>query len=141
MTQNGSVFTSLLTFTATTPSTATLVQSGTNSNGAPIAYTLGADSINNISFTNVYLGAHTSIPLTTTPSAVVTVDAVTGFIDYVVPAIAGKAHPMAAKSTGNSLTYTGSFSAIYDRTGKNLAPKGATSIELDRTTGKLVSFR
>ncbi len=46
---NGSQFASLLTFTANTPSTATLAQTGTNTSGAPMAFTLGADSITNIS--------------------------------------------------------------------------------------------
>ncbi len=139
--QNGSNFASLLTFTANTPSTATVTQSATNSNGAPMAFTLGADSITNIAYTNVYNGAHVTIPLTSTPSTIVTIDAATGFVDYVVPGIAGKAHPTVARSSGNSLTYTGQFSAIYDGTGKNLAPGGATTVEFDRGTGKLVSFR
>ena len=141
VTEAGSAFASLLTFTATTPSTATLVQSGTNTSGAPMAYTLGADSVTNISFTNVYTGAHSSIPLTSTPNAIVTIDAGTGFVNYVVPALTGKAHPMVSRSSGTALTYTGSFAAIYDGTGKNLAPGGAATIEIDRTTGKLVSFK
>ncbi len=139
--QNGSQFASLLTFTATTPSTATLTASATNTSGAPMAFTLGADSITNVSYANVYSGAHSSIPLTATPTVVVTIDAITGFVDYVVPAVAGKAHPMVARSSGNALTYTGQFSAIYDGTGKNLAPGGAASVVFDRGTGKLVSFR
>ncbi len=139
--QNASVFASLLTFTTTTPSTATVTQSGTSSNGAPLAFTLGGDSITNISYANVYNGTHTTIPLTSTPTAVVTIDASTGYVDYVVPALAMKAKPMVARSTGTSLIYTGQFSAIYDRTGKNLAPSGATSVEFDRATGRLVSFR
>ncbi len=130
-----------MTFNTTTPSTATITQSGTNSSGAPLAFTLGGDAITNISYANVYNGTHVSIPLTSTPTAVITVDALTGMVDYVVPAIAGKAHPMASKSVGNALTYSGQFSAIYDGTGKNLAPNGATSVEFDRATGRLVSFR
>ena len=139
--QNGSVFASLLTFTATTPSTATLVPSASNITGAPMAYTLGGDSITNISYTNVYNGSHQSLSLTGTPTAIITVDAATGFVDYVVPALAGRAHPTATKSTGNALTCTGTFSAIYDRTGKNLGPGGATTVQFDRSTGKLISFR
>ncbi len=139
--QNGANFASLLTFTANTPSTATLTQSGSSTTGAPLAYTLGADSITNIAYTNVYNGAHVTIPLTSTPTTVVTIDAITGFVDYVVPGIAGKAHPAVARSSGSSIVYTGAFSAIYDSTGKNLAPSGASSVEFDRSTGKLVSFR
>ncbi len=139
--QNSSQFASLLTFTATTPSTATISQSASNVNGAPLIFSLGADSITNISYANVYSGAHSSIPLTATPSALVTIDAGTGLVDYVIPAVEGKAHPAVAQSKGTSLTYSGQFSAIYDGTGKNLAPSGALTIEFDRTTGKLLSFR
>ncbi len=139
--QNGSQFASLLTFTATTPSSATVTESASNSNGAPMIFTLGADSITNISYTNVYNGTHLSLPLTATPSTIVTIDGTTGFVDYVVPAVAGKAKPMATRSTGTSLTFRGQFSAIYDGSGKNLAPGGATTVEFDRTTGKLTSFQ
>ncbi len=139
--QSASQFASLLTFTATTPSTATLTQSATSGSGAPLVFTLGADSITNISYTNVFNGAHSTIPLTSTPTALVTIDGTTGFVDYVVPAIAGKGRPMAAQSTASALTYTGQFSAIFDGSGKNLAPSGATTVQFDRTTGKLLSFR
>ncbi len=89
----------------------------------------------------MYNGAHSSIPLTSTPTAIVTIDAATGFVDYVVPAIAGKAKPMVSKAGGSGLTYTGQFLAIYDGAGKNLAPSGATTVSFDRTSGKLISFR
>ncbi len=139
--QNASQFASVLTFTATTPSTATLTESAVNASGAPMVFTLGADSITNISYTNVYSGAHSTIPLTSTPTALVTVDATTGFVDYVVPAIAMKGKSMAVQRSGAGLSYTGQFAAIYDKTGKNLAPNGATVVQFDKSTGKLISFR
>jgi len=139
--QCASQFASLLTFTATTPSTATISQSANNSNGAPMIYTLAADSINNVSYTNSYNGGHTSIPLTSTPLTLVSIDAITGQVDLVAPAVVGKAHSMATRSSGTATTYTGQFSAIYDGNGKNLAPSGATTLEIDKTTGKLISFK
>ncbi len=139
--QNASQFASLLTFTATTPSTATITQSASNVNGASLIFSLGADSITNISYANVYSGAHSSIPLTATPSTLVTVDAATGLVDYVIPTVAGKAHPAVSRSTGSSVAYSGSFSAIYDSSGRNLAPSGASTVDFDRSTGKLISFR
>ena len=81
----------------------------TNSASAPLAFTLTADSIINISYTNVYNGAHTTIPLTSTPTAIVTIDAITGSVDYVVPAISGKGHASVSRSTPTAVTYTGSF--------------------------------
>ncbi len=141
MSQNADQFASLLTFTATTPADAKVTAAATNTTGAPMIYTLSADAITNISYANVYNGTHSSIPLTSTPSAIVTVDGVTGFVDYVVPAVAMKGQPMVARSAGTSVTYTGQFSAIYDGTGKNLAPNGAKTVDFDGRTGKLISFQ
>src|ERR1019366_8243772 len=67
MSQRGDQFGSLLTMMATTPSTAKIVPTGTSTPGSPLFYTLSADAITTISYTNVYSGAHTSINLTTTP--------------------------------------------------------------------------
>jgi hypothetical protein len=137
MSQRGDQFGSLLTMTATTPSKATIAPTGASSPGSPMLYTLNADAITNISFMNVYTGGHTSINLTTTPTAVVSVDATTGYVDFVAPGTFKK-RPMAA---GPNSDLTGQFSAIYDRNGTNIAPSGATSIQVDRMTGKLISFR
>lgn len=137
MAQNGSQFGSLLTMTATTPSKAAITPTGSSGQGGPLAYALSADAITNISYTNVYYGSHTSIPLTLTSAAIVTIDSSTGLVDFVAP---GKFENRPA-AMGTHSTYSGQFSAIYDRNGQNLAPSGAKSIELDTTTGKLVSFR
>ena len=42
--------------------------------------------------------------------------------------------------SGNHVTYTEHFTAIYDEKGQNLAPAGARSVTMDETTGKLVRF-
>jgi len=135
MSEKGDQFASLLTMTATTPSTAKIVQTGTTTPGSPQLYMLSADAITNISFTNVYIGGHTSFPLTSTTTATVSVDSTTGYVDFVAP---GK---FQKQSAGSRSEITGQFTAIYDKTGKNLAPSGATTIQVDSTTGKLISFR
>jgi hypothetical protein len=131
MSQKGSQFASLLSMLATTSSTATITPTGTQSVGGPLVYTLSADAVTNVSFTNSYIGGHTSINLTTTPTVVVSIDGATGFVDFVAPGVFKK---------GPAGTYVGKFSAIYDQNGKNVAPAGATSITVDQMTGKLSSF-
>jgi len=138
--QNGDQFGSMMTFAATTPSKATITPSTGNAPGAPIVYSLAADAITNISYANVFNGSRTTIALTSTPSAIVTVDGVTGIVDYVVPTTFKKPNLTPASASRSSLTYSGQFTAIYDASGKNLAPNGATAFEIDRITGKLVSF-
>jgi hypothetical protein len=140
MGQNGNQFGSLLTMTATTPSTATIAPTGTVASGGPLVYTLGADSITNISYTNVYKGAYTSLTLTSTSNAIVSIDGTTGFVDFVAPGMAVKG-PTAAVQKAGAASYMGRFAAIYDQTGTNIAPSGATSIQVDSTTGRLISFR
>ncbi len=139
--QQGNLFASLLTFTTTTASTATVTTQETTDAGASLIFTLKGDAITNISYANVYNGTHSSIPLTATTAAIVTVDGDTGLIDLVIPAIAGKARPSVTKSSGSTLTYNGQFSGIYDSTGKNIASGGITTLSFDKATGKLLSYR
>jgi hypothetical protein len=136
--QNAGRFASMLTFAATTPSTATLTSpAGTGG----LFFNLGADSITNITYTNAYNGSHTSVSLTSTPSAVVSLDPSSGLVQFIAPGKFGKKVPTPSKGGGGISTFSGAFTAIYDSTGKNLAPSGATSIQADPTTGKLISFR
>jgi hypothetical protein len=37
--------------------------------------------------------------------------------------------------------FSGPFTAIYDGKGSNIAPNGATSLEVNSKTGKLISIR
>ena len=141
LSQNGSQFASLLTFVATTPSKATLTAATTSGGSGPLIYTLGADAVTNVSFTNVYNGAHTSFTLASTPSVIVSIDGTTGFVDFVAPGIISKKNPAPSLSGHIGSAFTGQFSAIYNSTGKNLAPTGATIIEVDPKSGKLISFR
>ena len=47
---------------------------------------------------------------------------------------------LAKKVMGTNATYTGSFTAIFDASGKNLAPSGTKSVTLNEKTGRLVKF-
>jgi hypothetical protein len=139
--QNGDAFASLTTFTATTPSTATIASASGNTSGGSQAFNLTADNISNISFTNSWNGSHTSISLTSTPSAVVSINGTTGLVAFVAPGKFGKKTVSPSSGASGTATYTGQFTAIYDSSGKNLAPSGATSIQVDPKSGQLISFR
>ena len=138
LSQSNSGFASLIGFSATTPSKATIVTSASNSAGGPLLYTLSADAVTNVSFTNSFNGSHTSIPLTTTPSVVIAINSSTGLVDLVAPALRSAVQSHAA---GTRITYSGDFPAVYDGSGKNIAPNGAQVLEMDQATGKLVSVR
>jgi Tol biopolymer transport system component len=139
LSQNGSQFGSLLAFTAKTPSTAAITPPAGVQAGAPLLYTLTADSITSISYTNSYYGSAPGITAVGITSVVVSVDGSTGQIDLVAPAKLMKGS--ASKVPNAGMTYSGQFTALYDGAGKNLAPSGATSIQIDPRTGKLISFR
>jgi hypothetical protein len=145
LTENGNQFASLLTFAAVNPGKATIVPPASTTPTGPTIYELNAsdssDSITNISYTNAYFGADVSIPLTATPTAVVSVDGSNGQVDFVAPAVSVRTVPAASRASGSPITYAGQFTAIYNEAGKNLAPFGATTLKIDRSTGKLISFQ
>jgi hypothetical protein len=139
--QNGSQFACLVAFGVTTASTATITSSPSTSTYQPLIFTLSGDSINKFGWTNNFYNAGTfQTPPTGTTSVLVTIDAQTGQVDLVVDAQAVKS-PAGTSVAGGNMKYTGKFTALYDGTGKNLAPSGAAEVVVSPTTGKLVSFR
>ncbi len=137
--QVGSQFGSMVTMTATTPSTASITPPVASTPSGPIMLTLKADAITNIIFGNVYNGSHTSLTLTAVPTAIVSLDGSTGAVDFVAPGRVLR-HGPPTPGLGRS-ELSGQFSAIYDGTGKNIAPNGASTLEVDAKSGKLISFR
>ena len=78
----------------------------------------------------------------TADGAVVTFDSSTGEVSSVAPyQIAGRTSgsPKGAKQ-GADLVLRGSFKAIWDKSGKNIAPQGATEIHYD-AVGRLISMK
>ena len=136
LSQNGDQFGSLVAFTATTPADAAIQSPTTAAGDAPLAFTLTADSITSIGYINNYFGTGTTITLTSTPSVVVTIGAITGQVVLVAPAATAKATP--TKNAAGTWTYKASFTAVYDEKGKNLAPNGTSSLTVDPKSGKLV---
>ena len=136
--QNGGLFGSVVAFTATTPADAAIQTPSSSDQFAPLAFTLTADSITSLGYINNYFNPGTTISLTSTPSVVVTIDAGTGQVDLVAPASTAK--PAAVRNSDGTLTYSGKFKALYDGTGRNLAPSGMSRLTVNPKTGKLVSW-
>jgi len=138
LSQNGAQFGSLVAFTATTPATAAIQAPSSSGTGAPMIFTLTADSITQIGYINTYFSTGTIVS-PATPSALVSVDATTGQVDLVAPSATPK--PESSRNPDGTVTYNSTFKAVFDGAGKNLAPSGATRIVLNPKTGHLVSLR
>jgi len=136
LSEDQSQFGSCLAFIAKTPADATITPPTSVGGSGPLVYQISADEITAMVWTNTVNGLRISVePATST--VYVSIDAATGKVDSIVPA----AVPAKATNSPAVRTYTGKFSAVYDGTGKNLAPGGATQVNFDAKTGKLVSAR
>ena len=80
-----------------------------------------------------------TIPIGST-GAIVSFVAFDGTVASVLPYSANRSASLKPTRTGDNATYSGNFTAVYDASGKNLAPGGAKSVTLDEKTGKLVKF-
>jgi len=135
--QNGNAFGSFVSFAATTATKATITPAP---NGNGLVYDLHADAITGLKYSNHYYEPGVSA---TTGSGVtdvlVSFDVSTGQLDTVAPFVAVKGLSKAmAKTGGSQTTYVGHFAGVWDATGKNRAPKGASAISLDAKSGRLV---
>jgi hypothetical protein len=131
-------------FNAPTPTGVTLTAQAANGSGQNQIFTIsGGGGINSLKYTNDPLfPATTVIPngsLTSAKSVIVSLNTTDGHVSLVVPFSKGLAHSV-NPANGNSI-YHGSIEAIWDSKGKNLAPKGATFVEVSPETGRLVSSR
>ena len=138
--------TSVLAFDATTPSsvvmTAQKVAPGSNAN---LVFSIDADNITKLAYANAFewrgiraIGSGT--PVLSANGALVSFGGTTGQIVSVLPfngTRAAGSRPTITDS-GSIRTFAGSFLAVYDKDGKNIAPSGASVIRLDMTTNKLV---
>jgi len=141
--QNGDAFSSMLSYTAVTPSKVVVTPPANGSSSNAQVYTVIADTISNIDWTNSYYVAGTSQTLTGATGFLVSFSSATGQIGFVStfngPSTQFKRQATSAQSN-SQITYSGHFKNVFDATGRNLAPNGASSIVIDNKTGKVVSF-
>jgi len=133
-------FDSLLTFSATTPSSASAtLQAGTGgSNDGPFVYDLHADDITSLKYVNSYYDVPTSLAPGTSDT-LVTIDNQAGTIQSVAPFLATRGSSLKPVKTATGVSYKAHFLAVYDAHGKNLAPKGASALIMDAKHGSIVS--
>jgi hypothetical protein len=106
--QLGEAFASLVSFTATTPSTVSITAQTPSGYSAPV-FSVSADNLVSLSYANGFY----SLPVK--------------FVQTRTAIKPGRA--------GSGLSFDGSFTAVYDGKGKNLAPNGATHLVLDSKHG------
>ncbi|HWD39108.1 MAG TPA: hypothetical protein VG944_09695 [Fimbriimonas sp.] len=138
LTELGDGFASFLSIAATTPSKLTITKQPSGSGDAAQVYIAKADAITKLVYSNAYYGAYTAVSTTGATQAVISVSSVSGQVGLVAP-FAEPAKLTRASET--ACAYDGKFLGVYDGKGKNLAPSGASHIELDKKTGALVSWR
>ena len=87
---------------------------------------------------DLYSQAKTIIPgsFTTATGALVSFDSAGGKVTLVAPFSSSK---RSVNKTG-ALAYTGHFLGVWNAAGKNLAPNGASSIEVDPMKGTLLHY-
>ncbi|HWD39242.1 MAG TPA: hypothetical protein VG944_10365 [Fimbriimonas sp.] len=135
--QRGDGFGGFASVSATTPTSLTLTRQASDTTGGPVVYLAKADKITKIVYSNAYFGVYSSVTPANSTQALISVSSTTGQIDTIAPL----AEPGLRPSTRGGLVYDGHFVGIYDSLGKNLAPAGATHIELDGKTGGVTSWQ
>jgi hypothetical protein len=81
--------------------------------------------------------------VTSATNALVSFDASDGAVTSVLPFTANRAAvpPADPIRSGGELIYRRSFLGVWDRSGRNLAPGGASEVHIDARTGHLLSYR
>jgi TolB protein len=128
--QNGDQMTSFVKFSATTPTTSKITVVSPGGNATNVVCQLSADSITDLRFIN---GLYAVPTLISTPArgALVSFNSSTGQVSLVVPYTSTKG----AIKRGSSLVFEGTYPAVYDGNGVNLAPSGARHITIDTRRG------
>ncbi len=129
--QLGDGFGSFASISATTPALMTITQQNPATSNGPFVFLAKADKLTKIVYANSYFGAYNAITPANSKQALISVSSSTGLIYTVAPL----AEPGLRRSSRGGLAYDGKFTAIYDGHGKNLAPSGASHIELDPKSG------
>ena len=131
---------SFVAFTATTPASASVVPQAQTADNC--VFELKGDSITKLAFVNdLATSATTVVPvsgLSSIGGALVSFNGATGRVVSVIPYSPGA--PKRAAGKNGTLVYTGRFLGIYDGSGRNLAPGGASRVEIDGRTGQAGAF-
>ena len=146
--QSFDVTDSCIVIDATTRSSIVLTQqTGLNSQSPNLIYSLDADKVTLLSFliNPDYLPVRivgSGAPVSYASGALISLNSYTGTVSSVLPFLGTRAasKPVITQSNGETV-FKGSFLGVFDGKGKNLAPKGATEVHMNATTGRVVNIR
>lgn len=138
---------SILSYSAVTPSSVKVTPASLTPSGPNIVFTVEADTLNQLSFVNApdfiatnVVGNGGSVGA---DGALIDISSANGKVNTVLPF--GKARSVHTRPTVTQAEgrhrFSGNFLAVYTSNGKNLAPKGASEVVVDATTGRVVSVR
>lgn len=134
--QNGDVMTGFAAFTTTAPNSTTITPETANGSN-DLIYDVHSSSITGLKYTTGYycqiVNAYSNIPSGST-DVLVSFNSQTGQIGTIAPFIQSRA---AVKPTrrGSGLSFQANFLAVFNAKGQNLAPSGASQVELDEKAG------
>lgn len=146
--QRGDVVNSFLIFDATTPVKSRVITT-TGINGGLSNYLFSITAPEKLTALT-YLNDLFSLPIVvidpnTTPvsgGALVSYNSETGLITAVLPYLSmDAADRLSISQHSNTTVLQGSFQGAWDDTGTNRAPHGASEVQLDASTGKLLAVR
>ncbi len=136
--QDGDMVQSFLTFNASNPATVTVVPGSASATNQSFNIS-GGGGISALSYANDLLLAPIAVvPTSSFPTAagvIVSMNVNDGHISLTLP-YAKLSSKVVSKSGGT--IYSGQILGVFDGSGKNLAPNGATSVEIS-SVGKVVS--
>ena len=148
--QNGATLASVVTFDTSTAGSRSgarvTSQTATETQGRNLIFsittTAGLASVKYATVNEAGVPSAAIVP--TIPSgstgALVNFVAADGTVSSIIPYAANRSASPKPTHNGDLATYTGHFTAVFDGSGKNLAPGGAKSVTLNEKTGKLVRF-
>jgi Tol biopolymer transport system component len=146
---SGTTLSSIVTFDATTRTAARVSsQTGQSSSAPNIVFNIDSgDSLTRLQYMN-NLGAAPTVVIgpggasASATHALVSFSAATGKVAFVLPFVANRsAGTTEVQREGGELVYRGSFLGVWDETGENRAPHGASEVLVDAQSGKIASVR
>ncbi len=130
MSQTGSKLNSLVTFRAQTPGTVELTpQSQQNNSGPNLIYTVEADDLRQLQYTIGTNLKPVAVATVGANGAIVSIDSVTGAVTMVATYVGTRSKRPEVRTTGGTQSASGTFLAVYDAQGMNIAPQGASEIQ------------
>lgn len=147
--QEGNQITSVVTFDTTTTGSrsgaqVTTQSASSNDNGSNLIFSVTTTAgLSSVRFASVNEGGNLGPVLTPTipagsTGALISFESKTGLVSSVLPYTVNRGGGVDTKLVGNEVHISKSFTGVFNGKGNNLAPNGANSVVIDRTTGELV---